>query len=77
VPAEARISRLPEVTATSLRRSSSSPIPFGYFHLDIAEVSTEEGKLRLLVAIDRTSKFAFVRLVGSAERWRQLSSCVT
>ncbi|CAA9505476.1 MAG: Mobile element protein [uncultured Sphingomonadaceae bacterium] len=32
--------------------------PIGYFHIDIAEVRTEEGKLRLFVAIDRTSKFA-------------------
>jgi transposase InsO family protein len=36
--------------------------PVGYFHIDIAEVRTEEGKLYLLVAIDRTSKFAFVEL---------------
>ena len=40
--------------------------PIGYFHLDIAEVSTAQGKLRLLVAIDRTSKFAVARLVESA-----------
>jgi hypothetical protein len=33
-----------------------------YFHLDIAEVHTEEGRLYLLVAIDRTSKFAYVEL---------------
>ena len=36
--------------------------PIGYFHIDIAEVRTEEGKLYLFVAIDRTSKFAFVEL---------------
>ena len=36
--------------------------PIGYFHLDIAEVRTEEGKLYLFVAIDRTSKFAYVEL---------------
>ena len=40
--------------------------PIDYFHIDIAEVSTEQGKLRLFVGIDRTSKFAFVRLVESA-----------
>ena len=32
------------------------------FHVDIAEVQTAEGKLFLFVAIDRTSKFAFVEL---------------
>jgi transposase InsO family protein len=34
----------------------------GYFHIDIAEVRTEEGRLYLLAAIDRTSKFAYVEL---------------
>ncbi len=29
--------------------------PIGFFHIDIAEVRTEEGKLYLLVAIDRTA----------------------
>lgn len=38
----------------------------GYVHIDIAEMSTAEGKLRLFVAIDRTSQFVFVRLVESA-----------
>ena len=36
--------------------------PIGYCHIDIAEVATEEGKLRLFVAIDRTCKFAYVEL---------------
>ena len=36
--------------------------PIGYFHIDIAEAQTAEGKLYLYVAIDRTSKFAFVQL---------------
>ena len=40
--------------------------PIGYFHIDIAEVRTEEGKLYLFVAIDRTSKLAFVQLVEKA-----------
>ena len=36
--------------------------PIGYFHIDIAEVQTAEGRLYLFVAIDRTSKFAFTEL---------------
>ena len=36
--------------------------PIGYFHIGIAEVRTAQGKLYLFVAIDRTSKFAFVEL---------------
>src|SRR4029077_16784600 len=42
--------------------------PIGYFHIDIAEVRTAEGKLHLFVAIDRTSKFAFVALHEKADR---------
>jgi transposase InsO family protein len=60
------ISRLPEVEGHKPAKKVFKPYPIGYFHIDIAEVSTEEGKLRLFVAIDRTSKFAFAKLVGSA-----------
>lgn len=58
------ISRLPETAGEPKKKFKSYPI--GYFHVDIAEVRTEEGKLRLFVAIDRTSKFAFVRLSEKA-----------
>jgi RNA-directed DNA polymerase len=40
--------------------------PIGYFHIDIAEVQTAEGKLYLFVAIDRTSKFAYAELHAKA-----------
>ena len=42
--------------------------PIGYFHIDIAEVRTAEGRLYLFVAIDRTSKFAFAELHDQATR---------
>lgn len=54
------ISRLPDVDKP--KRSRFKAYPIGYFHIDIAQVSTEEGKLHLFVAIDRTRKFAFVQL---------------
>ena len=38
----------------------------GFFHIDIAQVQTVEGKLYLFVAIDRTSKFAVTQLVDKA-----------
>jgi IS30 family transposase len=44
--------------------------PIGYFHLDIAEVCTEQGRLYLFVAIDRTSKFAFAELHSDQTRDR-------
>jgi Integrase core domain len=42
--------------------------PIGYFHIDIAEVRTEEGKLSLFVAIDRTCKFAYAELYEEANK---------
>ena len=39
--------------------------PIGFFHIDIAEVQTSEGKLLLFMGIDRTSKFAVVHLVAT------------
>jgi len=56
------ISRLPEIEGDKPKRSKFKRYPIGYFHIDLAEVQTAEGKLRLFVAIDRTSKFAFVEL---------------
>jgi transposase InsO family protein len=56
------LSRLPNTDGDKPRRSKFKRYPIGYFHIDLAEVRTEQGKLYLLVAIDRTSKFAFVEL---------------
>ena len=52
------ISRLPDIAGDKLAKKMFKKYPIGYFHLDIAEVRTEEGKLYLFVVIDRTSKFA-------------------
>src|ERR1700687_1623203 len=57
------ISRLPDVEGDKPAKKKFKAYPIGFFHIDIAEVRTEEGKLYLFVAIDRTSKFAFVQLV--------------
>ena len=48
------------------RQEEVQGLSIGFFHIDIAEVRTEEGKLYLFVAIDRTSKFAFVQLEDAA-----------
>ena len=57
------ISRLPEIDGDKPVRKKFKVYPIGYFHIDIAEVRTEEGKLYLFVAIDRTSKFVYVELL--------------
>src|ERR671917_2423540 len=62
------ISRLPDAGGDKPQRSRFKRYPIGFFHIDIAEVRTEQGKLYLLVAIDRTSKFAFVQLHQKATR---------
>jgi transposase InsO family protein len=60
------ISRLPHVEGDKPNKRRFKAYPIGYFHIDIAEVRTAEGKLYLFVAIDRTSKFAFAELHRSA-----------
>jgi len=70
------ISRLPDMTGDKAllsevegpEKQKFKVYPIGYFHIDIAEVRTEEGKLHLYVGIDRTSKFAFVQLHDKADR---------
>lgn len=57
------ISRLPEIENEKSSKNKFKSYPIGYFHIDIAEVQTEEGRLYLFVAIDRTSKFAYVELL--------------
>ena len=62
------ISRLPDVEGEKTAKRKFKSYPIGYFHIDIAEVRTEQGRLYLFVAIDRTSKFAFVELHEKATR---------
>ena len=62
------ISRLPEVEGDKPAKKTFKAYPIGFFHIDIAEVQTAQGKLFLFVAIDRTSKFAFAQLAEKANR---------
>ena len=61
------ISRLPDVEGSKPSKPFKT-YPIGFFHIDIAAVRTEEGKLHLFVAIDRTIKFAFAELHEKATR---------
>jgi hypothetical protein len=62
------ISRLPDVEGEKPKRKKFKHHPIGFFHIDIAEVQTAEGKLYLFVGIDRTAKFAVAQLVATADR---------
>jgi hypothetical protein len=59
---------LPEIEGGKPSKKKFKAYPIGYFRIDLAEVQTAEGKLYLYVAIDRTSKFAFVQLVKRTGR---------
>ena len=61
------ISRLPAVDGDKPKKRFKA-YPIGYFHIDIAEVRTAEGKLHMFVAIDRTAKYVFVELHEKATR---------
>ena len=60
------IDRLPEVDGDKPKRFKAYPL--GNFHIDPAQVHTVEGRFYLFVAIDRTTKFAFVELHEKATR---------
>lgn len=68
------ISRLPEVGGDKPARRKFKRYPIGCFHIDpgsgtgagVPRSAPCEGKLSLFVAVDRTSKFAFARLVEKA-----------
>ena len=60
------ISRLPEIEGEKPSKKKFKTYPIGFVHIDIAEVRTEQGKLFLFIAIDRTSKLAFARLAEKA-----------
>jgi hypothetical protein len=70
------VSLLVELNGETGRKKAFKRYPIGYFHIGIAEVRTEEGKLHLFVAIDRTSKFAFASIAESLLiSWRWNSRC--
>jgi len=56
------ISRLADLKGQQAKKKAFKKYPIGYFHIDIAELHTAEGKLYLFVGIDRTSKLVYVEL---------------
>jgi transposase-like protein len=62
------ISRLGETACEKPQKKRFKPYQIDYFHIDVAEVQTEEGRLYLFVAIDRTSKYAYAELHEKATR---------
>jgi transposase InsO family protein len=56
------ISRLPRDPERSSQRGRFAETEVGYVHVDASELRTAEGKVHLLLAIDRVSKFTYVEL---------------
>jgi transposase InsO family protein len=61
------VSRLPDPEPAEKKKKFKA-YPIGYLHVDFAEVRTEQGKLYLFVAMDRTSKVAFAELQPRATK---------
>jgi IS30 family transposase len=59
------ISRVPEPNLQKREKKRFKSYPISYFHIDITEIPTE-GKIYLLIDVDRTSKFAYVELLEKA-----------
>ncbi len=70
-----RRTRLPDVMGDKPDRKKFKEYPLGYFHIDIAEVRTEQGRLYLLVAIDRTSKLPSPSCMRKPPGKSPLTSC--
>jgi transposase-like protein len=56
------ISVLPQEAAKKRVKQKFADYEIGYFHVDITEIYSEEGKLYLFVGIDRVSKFAYIEV---------------
>ena len=63
-----RISTLPKEEKEKRETKAFKDYPIGYFHVDIAQVNTEEGRLYMFVAIDCPSKYAYVELHDKSTR---------
>src|SRR5689334_18853124 len=64
------ISRLPEVEGDKPQKKRFASYPIGYFHIDIAEVQTEEGKLRSLWPSTARASSPSPGLSRARARWR-------
>jgi hypothetical protein len=62
------ISRLPEIEGDKSAQKKFKNSPIGYFHIDIAQVQMEEGRLYLFVAIDHISKYIYTDRMSVSQR---------
>jgi len=60
------ISRLPENPDKASKRGKFAKTTVGYVHIDISELRLTQGKLNMVLAIDRVSEFACVEFRDDA-----------
>ena len=60
------ISRLPENPDKGSKRGKFAQTAIGYIHIDISELRLAGGKLNMVLAIDRVSKFTYVEFRDDA-----------
>ena len=56
------LSVLPKEEGHAREKKKFKEYPIGYFHIDICDVRTGEGKVYLYVAVDRASKFVYAEV---------------
>jgi hypothetical protein len=71
------INRLPEMTGDKPQKKKFKAYPIGYFHIDIAEVHTEEGKSQLFVAMTVPASLPMPSCIRTLPKQLLLSSCAT
>src|ERR687886_587742 len=62
------ISRLPQGDEKASKRRRFAETAIGYVHIDVCELRLAEGKLFMLLAIDRASKFTHVAFLEAATK---------
>ena len=56
------LSVLPKQEKEKRKKKKFKDYPLGFFHVDICDVRTGEGKVYLYVAVDRTTKFVYAEI---------------
>ncbi|MCK5662776.1 MAG: transposase [Thiotrichaceae bacterium] len=67
------LNKLPKEDLPKQKHKIFKEYSIGYVHIDITEISTEQGKSYLFVGIDRATKYVYVEVFN---RMTQLNSCL-
>lgn len=71
------ISRLPQIGNDKPPSQRFATYAMGYFHIDLAEVSTAQGKLGLFVVVTAPASSPSPASSRTLAKWRRRTSCAT